>query len=276
MSRGIPAQPQSVPPMIPSFPPRWAQVFGEDRRGIFAEFTLDDVNFAWRWIPPGKFQMGSPDSETGRYPDEGPVHSVTISRGFWLTETQITQAQWFAVTSETPSRFKGDQRPVEQVSWHVSLAFAETLNSRLPGLRASLPTEAEWEYACRAGTRGAFHIDGSQCTEPTGQDPVLDQLGWFAGNCNETDDVKRKAANAWGLFDMHGNVWEWCRDGKRTYTARAERDPQGTMDEGAARVMRGGSWSGQAQSCRAAYRNDDVPAHGWYSLGLRLFAGQET
>lgn len=274
MSRGI--SPQSVPKMIPSFPPRWAQVFGEDRRGIFAEFTLDKVNFVWRWIPPGKFQMGSPDSEAGRNSDEGPVHTVTISRGFWLTETQITQAQWFAVTGETPSRFKGDQRPVENVSWHASMAFAETLNSKVPELKASLPTEAEWEYACRAGTRGAFHIDGSQCAEPSGQNPVLDQLGWFDGNSNETQNVKQKAANAWGLFDMHGNVWEWCRDGRRTYTARMERDPQGTMDEGAVRVMRGGSWDFQALFCRAAYRFDDVPAVGWNFHGLRLFAGQET
>ena len=277
MNASIADKPQSAPEMIPSFPPRWAEIFGEDRRGIFAEFTLNKVKFAWRWIPPGRFQMGSPDSEAGRDSDEGPVHSVTISRGFWLTETPITQSQWIAVKGENPSHFKGDQRPVESVSWHTSMAFAATLNTQRPGLLTSLPTEAQWEYACRAGTRGAFHVDGSQCTEPTGKDLVLGPLGWFEKNSGgETHDVKQKAANAWGLHDMHGNVWEWCRDGKRTYTARSERDPQGSIDESASRVVRGGSWYFQARGCRAACRfGDGGPGRGWYGYGLRLSAGQE-
>lgn len=276
MNTSIADRPQSAPEMTPSFPPYWAEIFGEDRHGIFAEFTLNKVNFAWRWIPPGRFQMGSPDSEAGRDSDEGPVHSVTISRGFWLAETPITQAQWITVTGENPSRFKGDQRPVESVSWHASMAYAETLNTRRPGLMASLPTEAQWEYACRAGTRGAFQVDGSQCTEPTGKDPILDQLGWFDDNSNrETHDVKQKAANVWGLYDMHGNVWEWCRDGKRTYRSRSDRDPQGPMEGSARRVIRGGSWDLSAQSCRAAYRLAYSPGNDWEDQGFRLSAGQE-
>ena len=266
----------TLPEIIPLFPPCWAEIFGADRYGIFAEFTFHKVKFAWRWIPPGRFQMGSPDFETERESDEGPVHSVTISRGFWLGETPVTQAQWIAVTGENPSQFKGDQRPVESVLWHDSMAFADTLNKRLPRLQASLPTEAQWEYACRAGTRGAFHVDGSQCTEPRGIDPVLDQLGWFVNNSNlETHDVKLKAANAWGLYDMHGNVWEWCRDGKREYTARPERDPKGPMDKGAGRVLCGGSWGCLALYCRVAYRSVSIPGLDWSSNGLRLFAGHE-
>ena len=268
--------PPSTPSMIPHLPPDWAERFGEDEFGIFAEFSLKGVSFVWRWICPGRFQMGAPETENGRQTREGPQHLVTISRGFWMGESPVTQAQWMAVMEEDSSSFKGNQRPVEKVNWHQSVAFAVKLKELFPRLQAALPTEAQWEYACRAGTQGAFHIDGSECTQPEGKDPVLDQLGWFNKNSNrETHDVKQKAANAWGLYDMHGNVWEWCLDGQRSYTDQAQQDPVGPLEESASRVVRGGSWGDRARFCRSACRYASDPGYDWGSFGLRLSAGQE-
>ncbi len=266
----------TVPVMIPPFAPEWAEIFGEDEFGAFAEFSLNGVRFIWRWVPPGRFLMGSPSKENGRFDDEGPQHWVTITKGFWLGETPVTQAQWMSLMDVNPSQFEGDERPVESVNWYQSMAFAEKLNERIPGLFASLPTEAEWEFACRAGTQSAFHVEGSKCTEPEGLDPALDRLGWFDKNSRDsTNDVKLKLPNAHSLYDMHGNVWEWCRDGMRTYGDTPERDPVGPMEEGAGRVVRGGSWDSQARGCRAAYRSHNHPGDDWGNDGFRLFAGQE-
>jgi len=268
------------PTVLPAFPPCWAEVFGEDEAGIFAECSLGEVRFAWRWIPPGRFPMGSPEREKGRYNDEGPQHEVVISRGFWLGETPVTQAQWAAVTEEHPSRFEGGERPVEQVSWREAVAFARGLGEAFPGLHPGLPTEAQWEYACRAGTRNAFH-DGSPCTKPMGKDPALDRLGWFDKNSEDkTHKVKRKAPNAWGLHDMHGNVWEWCADAwdEKVYRKRKDgaKDPMvESSDDDAFRVVRGGAWFSRAKFCRAAIRFRLVPGNRGRFLGLRLAAGQE-
>ncbi|MFZ4763567.1 MAG: formylglycine-generating enzyme family protein [Roseimicrobium sp.] len=273
--------PSCEPILIPHFPPVWAEVFGEDDCGIFAECSVKGVPFVWRWICPGRFRMGcDPEDERG-YDDEKPQHDVVLTRGFWLGETPVTQAQWQAVMGDNPSQFQGAERPVEQVSWQDSRDFAAKLNALLPGLHAALPTEAQWEYACRAGTQSAFH-DGSPCTEPDGKDLALDKLGWFDKNSGgETHDVKeKKVANAWGLYGMHGNVLEWCRDAWDTaaYSKRAglTLDPETKDDDDSAdRVMRGGSWFDQAQYCRAACRFWLPPGARWYALGLRLAAGQE-
>ena len=260
--------------LIPLYPPAWAEVFGEDDAGIFAECVVQGAPFVWRWIPPGKLMMGSPKNETGRYSDEGPQHEVTITRGFWLGETPVTQAQWQAVMGNNPSQFKGEDRPVEQVNWHECVAFAGKLNEALPGLFATLPTEAQWEYACRAGSQSAYH-QASPCSPVVEKNPPLEKLGWFADNSgHETHPVKQKLANTWGLYDLHGNVWEWCRDDMRPYTDAPQRDPVGPL-EGARRVVRGGSWSGRARFCRAAYRFRWEPGDRWVNQGFRLAAGQE-
>jgi formylglycine-generating enzyme required for sulfatase activity len=275
----LPMNPTLPARMIPCFPPRWADVFGEDDCGVFAECEVRGVRFVWRWIPPGKFTMGSPDSENSRWDNEGPQHEVVLTKGFWLGETPVTQAQWEAVAGQNPSRFKRPDRPVEQVSWLDCCEFIQQVNGLLPGLHAALPTEAQWEYACRAGTQSAFN-DGSPCTKPDGLDPALDALGWFDENSSgETHPVRQKRANAWGLHDMHGNVWEWCRDQWDADAYQKRRgivvDPELRGDGSGGRVARGGSWIDQARLCRAAFRDWDVPSDRGGNLGLRLSAGRE-
>ena len=222
---------------------------------------------------------GDPKDKHG-FSDEKPQHEVLLTSGYWLGETPVTQAQWEAVTGENPSYFKGEDLPVEQVSWQDSRDFAEKLNAHFPGLHAALPTEAQWEYACRAGTESAFN-DGSACTVPDGQDPALGKLGWFDKNSeSKTHEVKQKNANAWGLYDMHGNVWEWCGDvwDEKAYEKRAEGVVNpflDSKDKSAIRVVRGGSWFILAQNCRSAYRCRIEPGNLWLNQGFRLAAGQE-
>lgn len=273
MNPTLPAQ------MIPCFPPSWADVFGEDDCGVFAECEVRGVRFVWRWIPPGRFIMGSPDSEMGRWDHEGPQHEVVLTKGFWLGETPVTQGQWEAVAGQNPSHFKGPDRPVEQVSWLDCREFIQQVNGLLPGLHAVLPSEAQWEYACRAGTRSAFN-DGARCTQPEGADSALEVLGWFKENSEGgTHPVRQKMGNAWGLYDMHGNVWEWCRDAwkGKGYASRGEMavDPEETGDDSVGRVVRGGCSFDDAGNCRAAIRIGFVPSDRGRDIGLRLSAGQE-
>ena len=154
-------------PLQDGLAPVWAVAWGEDRHGLFAAFAVGPPDRAveqrMRWIPPGTFRMGSPKTERGRWRDEGPQHDVTLSRGYWLGETPVTQALWVAVMGENPSRFRGEQpedlqRPVERVSWDDCQGFLDRLNAQVPGLAARLPTEAEWERACRAGTTAATWV----------------------------------------------------------------------------------------------------------------------
>jgi formylglycine-generating enzyme required for sulfatase activity len=240
--------------------PDWATDSGEDEFGLWCEFqvngTATEQSDTWesatvtqrmRWIPPGTFLMGSPDGEDGRYDDEGPQHEVTISDGYWMFDTPVTQQLWKAVMDSTPSHFEGDKRPVEQVSWEDAQQFRERLNEALPGLHLNLPTEAQWEYACRAGTqtatyRGDLDIKGGREKEQ------LRGVAWYAENSDcRTHDVAENPPNPWGLFDMLGNVNEWCED-QWCGSYDAERTSAG-------RVIRGGGWSYSAQSVRAAYRN---------------------
>ena len=216
--------------------------------------------------------MGSPDDENGRYSDEGPQHKVEISKDFWMGVTPVTQAQWYALMGKNPSQFKGDNRLVEQVSWEDSVRYIHALNRHLNGLDAHLPTEAQWEYACRAGTTKAFNND-EDCTREIGLDPALDQLGWFDKNsAGQTHEVSGKRPNAWGLYDMHGNVWEWCFDWFGDYDSRSQTDPSGP-DQGWNRVLRGGSWISDARYCRSAYRLRSEPDLRNDFRGFRLAAG---
>lgn len=263
------------PILIPAFPPVWAEVYGEDEYGVFAEFSLKGVKFVWRWIPPGRFIMGSDkSSDPHAYDDETPAHPVVITQGFWMGETPVTQAQWEEVMGDQPSRFPGPDRPVESIHWRECQEFTRRLAELVPDLLPGLPTEAQWEYACRARTCGAYQ-DGTPCTQPTGSDPALEKLGWFEENSGgQTHPVKGKLPNRWGLYDLHGNVWEWCLDGARRYTDALSVDPVGPL--GVRRVERGGSWSTAPRGCRVAYRAGDDPDARGSMLGFRLAAGLKS
>jgi len=213
----------------------WQSAAGEDAYGRWAEFTVGAVVAKMRWIPAGRFVMGSPESEVGRWPGEGPQHEVTLTEGFWLAETPVTQALWEAVMGENPTCFKGAERPVGSVSWDDCQRFCARINERVAGHAVGLPTEAQWEYACRAGTQGANWLG-------TNDAATLGRIAWWEGNSGgETHPVRQKDANPYGLYDMLGNVREWCIDGPRTYGTTPVRDPCGSLD-GPGRVSRGGSW----------------------------------
>ena len=219
-------------------------------------------DLAVRWIPSGRFTMGSPSSEPDRYSDEVQLEAV-LTRGFFLAETECTQGQWASVMGGNPSRFKGPDRPVEQVSWGEAVEYCRRLTAkqRAEGILAEgwewrLPTEAEWEYAARAGTKGARYGE-------------LDAIAWYDGNSgSETHAVGQKAANAWGLQDMMGNVWEWCSDWSGDYATGSETNPTGPSS-GSDRVNRGGSWSGDARYARSANRYRLVPGARYNNLGFR-------
>jgi len=235
-----------------------------------------------RWIPRGTFTMGSPVSERGRFDNEGPQHVVTLSHGYWLGETPVTQALWMAVMEKNPSQFPGEtpkelERPVESVSWGDSQQFLELLNQRVNGLVARLPTEAEWERACRAEKAGATWVG-----EISGQDrdPALEKIAWYLHNSgSQTQAVRGKAANPYGLYDMLGNVWEWCADapeigsGAQAYRAFPETDPVST-GQGSYRVSRGGSWFSKPELVRAASRDLHPRDSRYPYLGFRLAASQ--
>ena len=202
---------------------------------------------------------------------------MTLTKDYWLCKYVVTQGQWQAVMNNNPSAFKGGGNyPVENVSWEDARNFCEKLNGlyadKLPqGYRFELPTEAQWEYACRAGTTTAFN-NGKDLTwlqtYITGA-PPLKEVAWFDNNNNDsTHEVGKKQPNAWGLFDMHGNVREWCRDWYGSYNGDAT-DPTGPSS-GSCRVFRGGSWDCDARFCRSASRNCNGPGDRYYFLGFRL------
>ena len=230
------------------------------RAGDSREF--DGMEFVW--VPAGQFRMGSTSREASD--DERPVTRVRISRGFWLGKHEVTQAEWQAVMASNPSAFSGCWRcPVEQVSWNDAQAFIERLNGRAGRERYRLPTEAEWEYAARAGmTTDTYAGD---LTNPGGNDPVVNRIAWYDENSDDrTHPVGRKAPNAFGLYDMLGNVWEWAGDWYGGYPGGIVTDPVGPQS-GSSRVLRGGSWRLSARSCRSALRSRDPP-------GLRLRFGE--
>ncbi len=290
--------------------PAWAEDWGRDRHGKWVSFRIPGtaVTQRMRWIPPGRFTMGSPEREPGRFDDEGPRHAVTIAAGFWLFDTPCTQALWEAVMGDNPSEFKSPDRPVETVSFQDAHRFLAQVNARVPGLDLTLPAEARWEYACRAGTKTATYAGPIEILGDNNA-PVLDPIAWYGGNSGvdfELDDgddssgwpgkqyehtkagthpARRKEPNAWGLYDMLGNVWEWCEDHWHgDYTGAPtngsvwlDADSVPDSARGAAdRVLRGGSWYVGARLARAACRNRLAPADRGGFIGFRCARVQNS
>ena len=223
-------------------------------------------------IPKGTFMMGSPESEQGRNENET-QHEVTISKDYYLGVYEVTQAQYEKVMGKNLSYFQGAKvgnenadLPVENVSWDEAVKFCKKL-SALPeekkaGRVYRLPTEAEWEYACRAGSKTAYSFDD--------EEGLLPEYGWFSRNSSRrTHTVGLLEPNAWGLHDMHGNVWEWCSDWYEEYPKGAVSDPTGPK-EGSYRVLRGGCWGNEAADCRSAFRSGYDPSLRFNGLGFRL------
>ena len=207
-------------------------------------------------VPPGSFMMGSTNAD-----DEQPVHQVTIGAPFYLGKYEVTQRQWVALMGSNPSEFKGADHPVEQVSWDDAQEFIRKLNALGDGFEYRLPTEAEWEYACRAGTAGDYAGD-------------LDALAWYENNSKgETHPVGQKQPNKFGLYDMHGNVWEWCADmAPETYQG-APRDGSAWLNAGSQkRILRGGSWDHNSDHARSAYRHWFSSNHHTHGIGFRVAA----
>ncbi len=212
--------------------------------GTRQTLKIGKAEYGFVWIPAGEFDMGSPESEAGRSRDEV-LHHVKLTKGFWMLETEVTQALYREINGENPSKFKGRDLPVENVSWDDALIFCEELTARLSGkLKASLPTEAQWEYSCRAGTKTAYWYGGAADSSKMN----------YEQNKGKTTPVKSYDPNAWGLYDVHGNVCEWCLDSYGAYPSETVTDPKGPSSA-SNRVARGGSWSNGARRCRSAYRD---------------------
>ncbi|MEA3427924.1 MAG: formylglycine-generating enzyme family protein [Thermodesulfobacteriota bacterium] len=224
-------------------------------------YTVPSINYKMVYISPGTFMMGSPSNEQKRYSDER-QHRVTLKKGFYMGATEVTQKQWKAVMGNNPSKFKGDDLPVEQVSWNDCREFIRKLNRQEGGNKYRLPTEAEWEYACRAGSKTRFCFGAS--------DSRLGDYAWYGSNSSSnTHPVSRKKPNAWELYDMHGNVWEWCQDWKGGYPSGHVTDPEGPPS-GSDRVLRGGSWGSFAWYLRSADRRRSDPVSRDYNFGFRV------
>ena len=224
-------------------------------------FYANGVSFEMVEVRGGTFRMGA-TSEQGSEADsdEKPVHSVTLS-GYYIGKTEVTQALWKAVMGSNPSNFKGDNLPVECVSWNDCQEFVRKLNS-LTELNFRLPTEAEWEFACRGGNNSrGYKYSGSN---------YIDNVAWYWDNSlGNTLPVATKLPNELGIYDMSGNVREWCSDWKGDYSSGAQTNPKGPYD-GSYRVNRGGSWFDLARHCRSSYRDSYSPDYCGDFLGLRL------
>ena len=257
------------------FPAAWARAWGQDKFGLFMVLELQGNPQCFRWIRPGGFKMGSIVDADLERDDNELQHQVTLTQGYWLADSACTQALWLAVTGKKPGRFQDNaNNPVENVSWDDVQAFIQRLNQSQPGLLARLPSEAEWEYACRAGTSTPFAFGDNIATEQVNYNGDYPYAAAAKGeNRKKTLPVKSLPANPWGLYEMHGNVWEWCADWYGDYEHTAAIDPAGPR-EGSGRVLRGGSWGNFARSTRSAYRDWYLPVARNGRNGFRLALGR--
>ena len=229
--------------------------------GEVLEFEVGTCSFKMIPVEAGTFTMGATPEMTDPYDDEMPTHQVTITNNYYIGQTEVTQALWKAVMGSNPSYFRGDNRPVESVSWNDCQKFITKLNS-LTGQKFRLPTEAEWEYAARGGKKSkGCQYSGSN---------NLDEVAWYTDNSSrQTHDVATKQPNELGVYDMSGNVWEWCQDWYGSYRSTSQTNPTGAKS-GSDRVYRGGSWNSDARIYRSSSRGNISPGNADYGLGLRL------
>lgn len=256
----------------PIFPTVWASEWGEDKLGLYLDLDYQNVTQRFRWIVPGTFLMGSPKTELKRF-DHEIQHAVTLTQGFWLAESACTQALWQVVLGDNPANFKDtSDHPIENVSWDDVQRFIQALNAQVPDLHARLPTEAEWEYACRAGTTTPFSFGETITPEQVNYDGNYPYAGAEIGPVRgKTVPVKSLSPNPWGLYEMHGNVWECCADGYDVYPTAVMTDPLGpATGEGEGPVLRGGSWHSYATRTRSAFRGRHEPFRHYISIGFRL------
>ncbi|MBQ9813180.1 MAG: SUMF1/EgtB/PvdO family nonheme iron enzyme [Thermoguttaceae bacterium] len=240
------------------------------KAGTRQTLKVGSAEYGFCWIPAGKFKMGSRTTEKDRDDDET-LHDVELTKGFWMLESPVPQSLYEEVIGSNPSNFKGGNLPVENVSWDEAMEFCAELTKRLPsGLTASLPTEAQWEYACRAGTKTAFSfgnvLNGDQANCDGRRPYGTTRKGKYL---EKTSPVKSYSANAWGLYDMHGNVWEWVLDYYGAYPAGTAIDPKGP-DSASYRGFRGGGWDNDARLCRSADRGWYSSLYRHYNLGFRF------
>ncbi len=225
-----------------------------------SDIVTNSVGMKLAYIPPGTFTMGSPDTEPGRITNET-QRRVTFANGIRISVYEVTQKEWRLIMSTSPSYFKGDDLPVERITWLEAVDFCRRL-SKKEKKRYRLPTEEEWEYACRAGTTTAYYTGGSEA--------ALATAGWYLRNSNnQSHPVGLKKPNAWGLYDMHGNVSEWCAeraDERSTDTTSVQLDGE----EKSLRDLRGGSWGLNASDCRSASRHSNAGTFRYFDLGLRV------
>ncbi|HIP83657.1 MAG TPA: formylglycine-generating enzyme family protein [Desulfocapsa sulfexigens] len=255
------------------FPALWASAWGEDTYGYWQAFEIRGVRQVMRWIPEGEFLMGSPENEAERSENEK-QHKVVIPSGFWLADTTCTQQLWQAVMGNNPSDFDDDlQNPVDSVSWESCEEFIKKANHLLQFDWFSLPTEEQWEYACRAGTTTPFNTGETINTDQAnfdGNHPYKKAEGKGAFR-DTTVPVLEFAPNSWGLFQMHGNIWEWCEDVYKTdYSGKSVPEDEKSSSQ---RVLRGGSCLNFACYLRSATRFANSPGERHHHIGLRLAGG---
>ena len=247
----------------------WGGKYSANMR--FRVTANDSFSKTMSWIRPGNYTMGSPRNENGRQSHEGPQTKVTISKGFWMGKYEVTQEEFKSLMGTNPSQFKGELNlPVDTVTWNEAMSYCEryTLKNKREGLLPDgyeyrLPTSAEWEYACRAGTTTRFNFGNDESQ--------LGEYAWYVSNSNNrTHPVGQKNPNRWGLYDMHGNLWEWCLDWYYTYPGGSVIDPRGP-NTGEGRVMnRGGGWAYDAKVNRSAHYDGNGPGNRYFHQGFRI------
>ena len=251
------------------------EISSESHQPEQGKVVTNSIGMKLVYVPAGSFMMGSPSTEERRFPREGPQHQVRISRGFWMGQTEVTQGQYNSVMNARPWSGKrvvqayiqeDANNPAVCVDWDDAVEFCRKLSEQ-EGKTYRLPTEAEWEYACRAGTTTWFSFGDS--------DSSLGDYAWFRGNAYDEDEryahsVGQKKPNPWGMYDMHGNVWEWCSDWyAEGYNGESPRNDPTGPDTGSDRVRRGGSWGRTPQYCRSASRSFNTPSQRIGFLGFR-------